>query len=248
MVFKVDRSGSTKEREVTLGRRPAKTEQNLQFGRIPEDLPPPPGVRPPPATVPPPAEPPLEPRIERDPALEGTERAAPPAVDPDAPPHATAYLGVRTVPVTERDRWLLELPLRIGAKVSAISVGSPADRAGIPLYAVIVGVNGKPVTSPVDLARRIATFVPGDEVELSYYYRGEATRRRVVLAAADAAPAIEERPTIESVERPIVVSNESRRIEELQREVAQLKERITKLEEAIKTKPAPKPPAPGKTE
>jgi len=239
VTFKIDRGGSTKEREVTLGQRPAETEQKLPFGHIPEDLPPPPEVGRPPTTVPPPAEPP----VERDPALGGTDKPAPPSSDPDAPPHATAYLGVRTVPVTERDRWMLELPLRMGAKVSAISVGSPADRAGLPLYAVIVGINGKPVTSPSDLARRIATFEPGAEIELSYYYRGEATRRRVVLAATEAPGVVESRPGPAAVERPAVTTNEQRRIEELEREVAQLKQRLAKLEEALQKPAAAKPPA-----
>jgi predicted metalloprotease with PDZ domain len=248
LTIKVNRGGTATEHEVTPGERPAKTEQNLQFGPIPEDLPPPPVVGRSPTTVPPPAEPPAQPPIERDPALEGTAKRPPPSVDPDAPPHATAYLGVRTVPVTERDRWMLELPLRMGAKVAAVSVGSPADRAGLPLYAVIVGVNGKAVTSPSDLARRIATFEPGEEVELSYYYRGEATRRRVVLGAAEAPGLVESRPAPEAFEPPAVAANQQRRIDELEREVAQLKQRLAKLEEALQkppdiTKPADTKPA-----
>ena len=241
VTFKVDRAGSTKEREITLGTRPAQTEQKLPFGHIPEDLPPPPGFVPR-GAVPPPAEPP----IERDPALMPvpSDPAAPTRADPEARPHSTAYLGVRTVPVTERDRWQLELPLRMGAKVTAVSVGSPADRAGIPLFAVIVAVNGKPVVSPTDLARRIATFAAGEEVELSFYFRGEATRRRVVLASAADAPAVAGDPVIDRRQRVPAVSADSRWIDDLQREVADLKVRVAKLEEALRQSPAPKPPAP----
>jgi predicted metalloprotease with PDZ domain len=254
LTFKVDRAGSTKEREITLGKRPAQTEQKLPFGRIPEDLPPPPGFVPPssipPAgTIPPPAAvpPPAEPPIERDPALAPPPSDTAPATrsDPESPPHSTAYLGVRTVPVTERDRWQLELPLRLGAKVTAVSVGSPADRSGVPLLAVIVAVNGKPVVSPTDLAGRIATFPAGEEVELSLYYRGEAVRRRVILGSTADSPAIGEGPrSAERLAPAPAVSADSRRIDELSREVADLAARIAKLEEALRKSPAPKPPAP----
>jgi predicted metalloprotease with PDZ domain len=247
LVFKVDRAGSTKEREVTLGQRPAKTPHELPFGPIPEDLPPPPGIAAS-GSVPPPAEPP----IERDPALRPvpSDVPPPPRADPDAPAHATAYLGVRTVPVTERDRWQLELPLRMGAKVTAISVGSPADGARIPLFAVIVAVNGKAVVSPTDLARRIAAHSAGEEVELSYYFRGEPTRRRVVLGSATdvAAVAVTEPPAEPAP--PIAASAaDAKRIAELEREVADLKARLVRLEEALSRSsprqlPAPKPSAP----
>jgi predicted metalloprotease with PDZ domain len=150
---------------------------------------------------------------------------------------------VRTVPVTERDRWQLELPLRMGAKVTAVSVGSPADRAGIPLFAVIVAVNGKAVVSPTDLARRIAALAAGEEVELSYYFRGEATRRRVVLGnAADVAEVIDAPPSGEGAIK--IGAAEARRIAELEREVADLKARVIRLEGALQRKEPKAPPEP----
>jgi serine protease Do len=114
-------------------------------------------------------------------------------------------------------------------------VGSPADKARLPLGAVVVAVDGKPVAGPADLARRIAMLEPGREIELSYYYRGEHLRTRIVLADVavpsrgarlDAKPG----PLSDDAE----VAEYQRRIAELIREVETLKQRIAELEKSTK--------------
>jgi hypothetical protein len=86
--------------------------------------------------------------------------------------------------VTELDRQQHGAPFRQGARVASVVVGSPADRVRVPLGAIIVAVDGRLVTTPGDLAHRIAVLDPGREIELSYYYGGQHVRRRVVLADA----------------------------------------------------------------
>ncbi len=91
-------------------------------------------------------------------------------------------LGVRTLPVTEEARQQNNLPTTNGALVISITVGSPASRAGIPLGAVIVAVNGDAVATPQELAAAVRG-AGGNEIELTYVFRGEESRKTVSLAA-----------------------------------------------------------------
>ena len=152
--FEVRRSGESLTLDVTLGRRPPRDQREFEFGRIPE---PPPG--------------PLD-------------RGLPLEFGPRDVFGATRgqLLGVRTAPVTEEVRQRLALREPAGAVVVSRVVGSPAERAGIPLDALIVAVEGQPVTSPSDLARLIVAAGPGREVEVSYIARGERHVAKVKLA------------------------------------------------------------------
>jgi hypothetical protein len=158
--FYIDREGSQKERDVTLGERPGPDEREHSFGAIGEPLPIP-GER----------------RFGPPPAAAGGEIYLPAPPSPER-----ASLGIRSVPPTELDKAQHGLPNLRGAVVLAIAAGSPAHLAGIPLQAVVVAIDGQNVSGPTDLARRIATYEPGQEIEVSYYYKREHHRRRLVLA------------------------------------------------------------------
>jgi S1-C subfamily serine protease len=107
-------------------------------------------------------------------------------------PHA--YVGVTTAalsPTIVRD---LNLPSSSGALVQAVEPGSPAAKAGLragrtqtagALVAggdLIVGVDGKPVRTPSDIAAAIATHKPGENVTIDFY-RGHAKRSATVTLA-----------------------------------------------------------------
>ena len=162
--FEVRRAGTTRTIEVALGRRPARGERPFEFGRIPEKLP--------------------------EPAASSSATAVPPraGLPPSVPaPQGAAasrgqLLGIRSGPVSEETRVRLGVPEAGGALVVARVVGSPADKAGIPLDAVIVAVDGGSVASPVDLARLIESAGPGRAVELTYFSRGERHTATVTLA------------------------------------------------------------------
>jgi predicted metalloprotease with PDZ domain len=226
--FYVDREGSQKERDVTLGERPAREAREREFGVIGESLPPPPGefaepqYEPAPNDTPPPV-----------PGASQDDIAIPPPPTPDR-----ASLGVRSVPPTELDKAQHGLPNLRGAVVLSIAAGSPAHLARIPLQSVIVAIDGQNVSGPTDLARRIATYEPGQEIEVSYYFKREHHRQRLALADAaevDAGPQLtanggqvessDSRPALESSDRVVA----------LEREVDSLKRRIAELERTIKT-------------
>jgi S1-C subfamily serine protease len=66
-----------------------------------------------------------------------------------------AYLGIGagTVPVPRRIALRLGLAQRMGAMVSAVEAGSPADHAGLLTGDILLAVDGAPVTGADDLVR-----------------------------------------------------------------------------------------------
>jgi S1-C subfamily serine protease len=99
-----------------------------------------------------------------------------------------AYIGVTTAPVTPSIADALKLPVDRGALVQEVASGSPASRAGIKagrtatsqqgLVAggdVIIGVDGKTITKPDDVAAAIADNKPGDRVQIRLY-RGKSQK------------------------------------------------------------------------
>jgi putative serine protease PepD len=62
-----------------------------------------------------------------------------------------------------------------GASVQEVVPGSPADKAGINTGDVIVGVDGKRVAQPDDIASAISDDAPGDEVGVEVRRAGAAT-------------------------------------------------------------------------
>lgn len=219
--FYIDRDGSQKERDVTLGQRPAPGERQRDFGVIGEPLPAPRQSQP--------AFPPPTPH--------GPFRGGPAGNDVVLPPSPTpqrATLGIRSVPPTELDKEQHGLPNRRGAVVLSIAAGSPAHIARIPLQAVIVAIDGQNVSGPTDLSRRIATFEPGREIEVSYYYKRELHRQRLSLADAYDTDTAEHFTTGDMA---IVTDGPNQgsaeRVVALEREVDELKRRVEQLEQTI---------------
>jgi hypothetical protein len=73
------------------------------------------------------------------------------------------------------------LPVRSGAMITAIVQGSPADRAGLPLGAVIVALDGRRIDSPADLVAAIRVAPTDRPVEFSYYEGDRLFRKSVQL-------------------------------------------------------------------
>jgi hypothetical protein len=115
-----------------------------------------------------------------------------PLPSPEPPPVAGAagsvQLGVVVFPITDVAVRRYRLPVRQGALVASIQPGSPADRAGIPVGAVIVAADGVRIDSPSELARWIQTRRPGQQAELSYYEGQQLYRRQVTLSPAASTP------------------------------------------------------------
>lgn len=213
LTFDVVRDGRQRTAEVTLGRRPPPGQRPFAFGRIPE-------------------------RAGED--ARRTER--PPLPEGVAMPRGQ-LLGIRTAPVTEAIVRSLRLPAAGGALVVSRVVGSPADRADIPLDAVIVAVDDQPIASPNDLVRAITAAGPGKEVEITYYHQGKEHTVAVQLGREPLPIAAERRPPLEGIgpvpgplppEPPI--DDRDNRIAELERRVRELEDRLVELERGLSGK------------
>jgi predicted metalloprotease with PDZ domain len=204
--FHVQRAGAERKSTVILGQRPPRGERTREFGRQEAELPSPTAPSDAPAELPQPAVPPRE-----------------LAVQP------RAMLGVRTVDVTAADRLRQVIPPGQGAVIAGLTFGSPAHEAGLPLGGVIMAIDGKPISGPLDLARHISSKDPGDEIEVSYNYRGEQHRRRIVLADSESAP----RVVGDAGPSPPTAAAPHESVESLRSEVESLKKRVADLEKAL---------------
>jgi Do/DeqQ family serine protease len=92
-------------------------------------------------------------------------------------------LGVSMYAVTPQIAHSLGLSSPVGALVSQVLPGSPADRAGVRTGDVITAVNGQPVKSNTDLRNAIGLLRVGQQVEVGLVRDGKPLKLSVVLAA-----------------------------------------------------------------
>jgi Do/DeqQ family serine protease len=91
-------------------------------------------------------------------------------------------LGVSMYTVTPDIAHSLGLPSVVGALVSQVVDGSPADRAGIRTGDVITAVNGQPVKSNSELRNTIGLLRVGDKVDIGLLRDGKPLRVTAVIA------------------------------------------------------------------
>ena len=84
-----------------------------------------------------------------------------------------AYLGVSLVDLTDELRDHFGAPKDAGLLVSSVEEGSPAEKAGIKVGDIIVGIDGKDVESSMDLRRGLREKKDGDTVRVEVM-RGRA--------------------------------------------------------------------------
>jgi serine protease Do len=82
------------------------------------------------------------------------------------------WIGVQIQPVTSDIADSLGLKGEKGALVADTEKDSPASKAGIKTGDVILGVNGEPVDSPRELARKIAGLGPNVDASLLVWHDG----------------------------------------------------------------------------
>jgi len=111
-----------------------------------------------------------------------------------------AALRVQVSPVSTTDAIAYGLPGPRGAVIQDFPDDSPAEKAGIHREDVIVAVEGRPVERVGQLQRIIASYEPGDRVDVTVIRRGEELTFKVRLAEAD-VPQPEPR-TAEVASRP----------------------------------------------
>jgi len=96
-------------------------------------------------------------------------------------------LGVSMYTVTPDIAHSLGLPSVVGALVSQVVEGSPADHAGIRTGDVITSVNGQPVKSNSELRNTIGLLRVGDKVDIGLLRDGKPLRVTAVIADTTAA-------------------------------------------------------------
>lgn len=109
------------------------------------------------------------------------------------------WLGVQIEPVTKDIADSLGLAEASGAIVVAPQQGAPSVEAGIEQGDVIVAVNGDTVKDSRDLAKKIAGYAPGTNVELSIWRGGKQMTKTVKLGTfpTDQRAAVEDSGTEE---------------------------------------------------
>ena len=91
-------------------------------------------------------------------------------------------LGVSMYTVTPDIAHSLGLANAVGALVSQVVEGSPADKAGIRTGDVIISVNGQPVKSNSELRNTIGLLRVGDKVDIGLMRDGKPVRVTAVIA------------------------------------------------------------------
>ena len=98
------------------------------------------------------------------------------------------YLGVTIYPVTDDYVKLLNLKSKEGAVVNTVEPGTPAEKAGLKPYDVIVALNGEPIKDNVDVRFKIADIEPGTKVELTIIRDGKEEKVKVKITELDTEP------------------------------------------------------------
>ena len=102
------------------------------------------------------------------------------------------WLGTKTDPVTADIGKSLGMSAPSGALVTDLYPGSPAERAGIKVGDVIVGVDGGAVVDPGNLNYRIATKAPGEATKVELLRDGKRVGVTVRVEPPPATPAKDE--------------------------------------------------------
>lgn len=126
---------------------------------------------------------------------------------PISTPNSRARLGI--VVDTPDAITRPELPPRRprGALVSEVQSNSAAEAAGITVGDLIVGVNGRAITSVRDLTNRISGYEPGDEVRFQLVRDDQLLTADVTLAGPDGIAA--SRAESSASKRPAAASSPS---------------------------------------
>jgi S1-C subfamily serine protease len=95
-----------------------------------------------------------------------------------------AQLGISGQDVDPTVAELYSLGVDEGALVAEVADGSAAADAGLERGDIITAIDGEEITSMGELAGRIRSYAPGDEIELTVFRGGEERSVAVTLGSA----------------------------------------------------------------
>ena len=90
-------------------------------------------------------------------------------------------LGVEVRAVSAADAEEFRLPSVAGAVMAAVTTGQPADRAGIQMGDVVVGLNGSPIRTQAQFMEELARLRPGERATLDIIRYGQRLQKTVQL-------------------------------------------------------------------
>ncbi|MCX6553664.1 MAG: trypsin-like peptidase domain-containing protein, partial [Candidatus Aminicenantes bacterium] len=105
------------------------------------------------------------------------------------------WFGIQIQDVSESDAKDLELAMA-GALIMRVEENSPAQKAGLKRYDLIVAINGKAIQAAADLQMEIANSNPGDEITVTIYRNRD--KQSVKVKVSEAPDSIREQAVAES--------------------------------------------------
>jgi serine protease Do len=105
------------------------------------------------------------------------------------------WFGIIITDVTESDAKDLELATA-GALIMRVEENSPAQKAGLKRYDLIVAINGKAVKAAADLQMEIANSNPGDEIDVTIFRNRD--KQTIKIKVSEAPDSIKEQAAAES--------------------------------------------------
>ena len=91
------------------------------------------------------------------------------------------WLGVEALALTPRLAHEVGLQSANGVIVTRTTPGGPAAQAGLQAGDILVGIDGRPISNPVDIVQIIQESRPGDKVDLEYIRSGILEKLTVTL-------------------------------------------------------------------
>jgi serine protease Do len=105
------------------------------------------------------------------------------------------WFGIQIQDILESDAKDLDLPSG-GALIARVEDNSPAQKAGLKRYDLIVAINGKAVKSRADLMMEIANSNPGDEIEVTFFRNRD--KQTIKIKVSEAPDSVKEQAVAES--------------------------------------------------
>jgi serine protease Do len=96
-------------------------------------------------------------------------------------------VGIKPTSLSEDDKDAFKLKDKNGALITSVEKGSPAERAGLQKYDVVVEVNGEKVKDSNDLKLKISNIEPGKKVDVKVIREGKEHTFTVTVEELDPA-------------------------------------------------------------
>ncbi len=100
----------------------------------------------------------------------------------DASQKKEAMVGIGGNSVSKALTTQFGLAEGVGLTIFHVVPDSPADKAGLKAYDVMLSFAGEPVGSQLELKRLISKFNPGDEILVEYLHQGKKNQTKLILS------------------------------------------------------------------